>query len=318
MSTHLLTDYLGQPQAPASILLVDDDPTSLLVLNKALVEEGYDLRFAKSGDQALESLVANPVDLIVLDISMPGMDGLEVCRRLKLDSATAAIPVIFVTAHHETLDETNALDAGGVDFIAKPFNAAVVRARVRTHLTLKAQADLLKELVFIDGLTGVANRRRYDEALVAEWRNCRRNGQPLSVLMIDIDHFKQFNDCYGHLEGDHCLKTIAVIIRQAFVRPHDLVARYGGEEFVCLLPGCETGAAVLKADALRLKIEGLAIPHLTSRVVPVVTLSIGVATALPYDTGDSEDLVKAADRALYQAKSAGRNRVCVTADEPRC
>lgn len=312
---NVLIDPVNQRHSQARILLVDDDPMSLMVMNKALEEAYQDLRFATSGAQALELLETAPADLILLDMSMPDMDGLEVCRRLKLDSAMADIPVIFVTAHHETLDETNALEAGGVDFITKPINAAVVRARVKTHLTLKAQADLLKQLAFIDGLTGIANRRRYDEALVAEWRNCRRNGQPLSVLMIDIDHFKQFNDYYGHLEGDLCLKTIAATIKQVFVRPHDLVARFGGEEFVCLLPACNKPAAIAKADELQLKIANLAIRHLTSSVAPVVTLSIGVATALPNSNREAEDIVKTADSALYQAKIAGRNRVCAAPND---
>jgi diguanylate cyclase (GGDEF)-like protein len=265
---------------------------------------------ATSGAQALEICANNPPDLILLDVVMPEMDGLEVCRRLKADPLTANIPVIFITGQTDPADETRGFETGAVDFITKPVNPAVVRARVKTHLTLKAQTDLLRSLVFIDGLTGVANRRRFDEALAAEWRHCRRNGAPLALLMIDIDFFKLYNDHYGHPAGDACLQTVGVTLKQAFGRSHDLVARYGGEEFACLMPECDRAGALAKAEALRVAIEQLAIPHAASPVAPGVTLSIGVAVVVPGDQDQPRDLVSLADHALYQAKKDGRNRVC--------
>lgn len=297
----------------ARLLLVDDDPISLMVLNKA-IEETHEVRFATAGVQAFELLREAPADLILLDMNMPEMDGFEVCRRLKNDPITADIPVIFVTAQQDTEAETNALDAGGVDFIVKPINPAVVRARIRTHLTLKAQSDFLKKIAFIDGLTGIANRRRYDDALLTEWRYCRRNNLPLTLLMIDIDHFKQFNDHYGHLEGDNCLKTVATAIKQPFFRSHDIVARYGGEEFICLLPACDREPGRTKAEDVRRTIADLEIPHATSSTARVVTVSIGVASVYPNDVGNPLALFRAADTALYQAKNSGRNQVCVAAE----
>jgi diguanylate cyclase (GGDEF)-like protein len=240
---------------------------------------------------------------------MPGMDGIEVCRRLKADAALADIPIIFVTARSEPAEETRALEAGGVDFIAKPVNPAVVRARVRTHLTLKAQSDLLRSLVFVDGLTGVANRRRFDEALRDEWQHCRRAGTALTLLMIDIDHFKRYNDRYGHLVGDACLKRIAAVLQAGLRRACDVVARYGGEEFACLLPECDQPAGRAKAGELCAAVAALDIPHADSPTAQRVTLSVGVATLRPNGVNDPTALVAAADAALYEAKRAGRNRV---------
>ncbi|MDA0191766.1 MAG: diguanylate cyclase, partial [Proteobacteria bacterium] len=227
----------------------------------------------------------------------PGMDGIEVCRRLKADAALADIPIIFVTARSEPDEETRALEAGGVDFIAKPVNPAVVRARVRTHLTLKAQSDLLRSLVFVDGLTGVANRRRFDEALHDEWQHCRRAGAALTL----------------HLVGDACLKRIAAVLQAGLRRAGDVVARYGGEEFACLLPECDLPAGRAKADELCATVAALEIPHADSPTAQRVTLSVGVATMRPNGANDPTALVAAADAALYEAKRAGRNRVVARA-----
>lgn len=242
---------------------------------------------------------------------MPGLDGLAVCQQLKADPVLANIPVIFVTACMDPADETRALEAGGVDFITKPVNPMVVRARVKTHLTLKAQGDFLRSLVFVDGLTGVANRRRFDEALLSEWRQCRRAGTPLALLMIDIDHFKRYNDHYGHPTGDACLQQVAAVLKAAMQRACDLVARYGGEEFVCLLPGCDQAPALAKAQALQAALAAQGIAHEASPTAAWVTLSIGVAVAQPQAGGSPAALVAAADAALYSAKHRGRN--CISA-----
>lgn len=293
------------------LLIVDDEPINIQALYQ-LFRDDCVVFMATSAGQALACCQKAPLpDLILLDVLMPGIGGHELCRQLKADPVTADIPIIFITAQLEPEDETRALEAGAVDFISKPVNPAVVRARVRTHLTLKAQADQLRSLAYLDGLTGVANRRRFEDALQVEWRACRRAGQPLSLLMIDVDHFKQFNDHYGHLAGDGCLQRVAATIGTQAFRAHDLAARYGGEEFACLLPGMEQGDCQSKAEALCRAIEQLAIPHALSATAAVVTVSIGVATLLPDDTSEPACLVGAADAALYQAKTTGRNRVCV-------
>lgn len=291
------------------LLVIDDQPINIQTLYQ-IFHADHEVFMATGGEQALAFCRANePPDLILLDVVMPGMDGIEVCRRLKADPALTDIPVIFVTAHSEPADEVAALAAGGVDFIAKPVNPAVVRARVKTHLTLKAQTDLLHSLVFIDGLTGVANRRRFDEVLQTEWRRCRRSGAPLTLLILDIDHFKRYNDHYGHQAGDGCLQQVGATLKAGLKRAHDLAARYGGEEFVCLMPECDHPAGEKKAEELRAAVAALGIPHADSPSAHHVTVSIGVAVMFPNGAGGPEVLVAAADAALYEAKRNGRDRV---------
>ncbi len=304
---HVLSTLPARPR----LLVVDDQPINIQTLYQ-IFHADHEVFMATSGEQALAFCRGNPLpDLILLDVVMPGLDGLAVCRQLKADPVLANIPVIFVTACMDPADETRALEAGGVDFITKPVNPMVVRARVKTHLTLKAQGDFLRSLVFIDGLTGVANRRRFDEALLSEWRQCRRAGTPLALLMIDIDHFKRYNDHYGHPTGDACLQQVAAVLKAAMQRACDLVARYGGEEFVCLLPGCDQAPALAKAQALQAALAAQGIAHEASPTAAWVTLSIGVAVAQPQAGGSPAALVAAADAALYSAKHRGRN--CISA-----
>ena len=304
---HVLSTLPARPR----LLVVDDQPINIQTLYQ-IFHADHEVFVATSGEQALAFCRGNPLpDLILLDVVMPGLDGLAVCQQLKADPVLANIPVIFVTACMDPADETRALEAGGVDFITKPVNPMVVRARVKTHLTLKAQEDFLRSLVFIDGLTGVANRRRFDEALLSEWRQCQRAGTPLALLMIDIDHFKRYNDHYGHPTGDACLQQVAAVLKAAMQRACDLVARYGGEEFVCLLPGCDQAPALAKAQALQAALAAQGIAHEASPTAAWVTLSIGVAVAQPQAGGSPAALVAAADAALYSAKHRGRN--CISA-----
>ena len=295
------------PERPR-LLVVDDQPINIQALYQ-IFRADHEVFMATGGAQAIDIAQRTQPDLILLDVVMPEPDGLEVCRQLKSSPLTADIPVIFVTAQSEPADETRALEAGGVDFIGKPFNPAVVRARVKTHLTLKAQSDLLRELVFLDGLTGVANRRRFDEALPVEWRHCQRSGAPLTLLMLDIDHFKLYNDHYGHQAGDACLQQVAATLKRTFRRPHDLVARYGGEEFVCLMPHADLAAGQAQAEAIRADLTEQDIPHAASSTARRVTLSIGVATAVADPDISVEALLAAADAQLYLAKKNGRDRV---------
>lgn len=294
------------------LLIVDDQPINIHALHQVFHAD-HEIFMATSGRQALDFCLNNPLpDLILLDVMMPDMDGLDVCRQLKADPLTEAIPIIFVTAQTEPEEQTAALEAGGVDFITKPICPAVVRARVRTHLTLKMQSDLLRAQALTDGLTGVANRRRFDDALQLEWRHCQRRRSPLAVLMIDIDHFKLFNDCYGHQAGDRCLRAVGEALQAAFRRPYDLVARYGGEEFVCLMPECSLSDARTMAEEAVLAVRRLAIPHERSPTAPIVTISAGIAACVPGEPGEApERLMQLADAALYGAKRQGRNRVAV-------
>jgi len=220
------------------LLVVDDQPINIQALYRIFAPD-HRVLMATSGAKALALCREDPPDLVLLDVEMPELDGYEVCARLKADEATRNIPVIFVTSHTDADEETKGLELGATDFIAKPVNPAVVRARVKTHLTLKAQSDLLRQMVFLDGLTGVANRRCFDERLDVEWRRAARSASPLALLMLDVDHFKRFNDCYGHQMGDECLRQVAAAIKGSLVRPGDVVARYGGEEFACILPATD-------------------------------------------------------------------------------
>jgi diguanylate cyclase (GGDEF)-like protein/PAS domain S-box-containing protein len=291
-----------------SILIVDDELTNIEVLAQAL-GDGYEILAAETGALALRIAADRVPDLVLLDVVMPGMGGLEVCARLKADAKTRTIPVIFVTASDEPQAEERGLEAGAIDYITKPIMSPIVRARVRNHLELKRYRDMLENLSAMDGLTGIANRRRFDETLDIEWRRAQRADAPLSFIMIDIDHFKPFNDNYGHPSGDECLRRVALGMAECVRRPMDLLARYGGEEFACILPDTDTEGAALLAERLRAKVEGLGIPHAFSPASDRVTISAGVATMIPTPDRKPEDLIRRADELLYQAKETGRNKI---------
>jgi diguanylate cyclase (GGDEF)-like protein len=291
------------------VLIVDDQPINIQALYR-IFSPDHRVLMATSGAKALTLCKEDPPDLVLLDVVMPEMDGHEVCARLKADEATRNIPVIFITSHTDADEETKGLELGAVDFIAKPVNPAVVRARVKTHLTLKAHADLLRQMVFIDGLTGVANRRCFDERLGTEWLRAARSALPLTLLMLDVDHFKRFNDRYGHLAGDECLRRVALAIKDDLLRPGDLVARYGGEEFACILPGTDFEGALAVGAGIEQRVRGLQIEHADSDVSNVVTISIGVSMSLPERDGDPTRLLALADAQLYRAKHSGRGRAC--------
>ncbi|MBK3774589.1 diguanylate cyclase [Azospirillum aestuarii] len=295
--------------ARSKILVVDDIPSNVHVLSRILKDD-HDIYFATDGAKALELAQSRLPDLVLLDIMMPGMDGYEVCSRLKADPITRDIPVIFISAKSEVEDETYGLEVGAIDFISKPISPPIVKARVRNHLLLKRQTDLLRTLSFADGLTGIANRRRFDEVLLREWRRCARVQLPLSLIMLDVDQFKPYNDHYGHQAGDECLRAVAQLLAGQMMRPGDLIARYGGEEFVCLLPETDEDGAVQVAERLRGTVADRRLPHAVSHVADHVTISLGVATAQPILDNTPDRLTQLADGLLYEAKRAGRNRVC--------
>jgi len=295
------------------ILIVDDASTNIEILNEVLGAE-YDSLFAMDGATALQLAVDLVPDLILLDVVMPGLDGHEVCRRLKADPRTKGIPVIFISGLSEESDEAKGLEIGAIDYITKPFSPPIVRARVRNHLQLKRYQDMLERLLVLDGLTGIANRRRFDEALEQEWLRARRQGTTLSLIIIDVDCFKLYNDNYGHAAGDECLKQVARVLAEGVRRPSDLAARYGGEEFVVIMPETDAAGAIVIAETLRRSVLALGMPHAFSNAADVVSVSVGGATVVParYVLGP-EELVKLADARLYEAKNAGRNRVAWSA-----
>lgn len=293
-----------------TILIVDDTPTNIQVLAEALRAD-YRVKVAGSGRMAFEIIARQGLpDLILLDVMMPDMDGYEVCRRLKGDPRTKDIPVIFATAKSDPLDEEHGLRLGAVDYIVKPFHLPIVAARVQNHINLKLKTDLLESHALLDGLTSIPNRRRFDEDLASEWKRAHRAGSTISLIMLDVDHFKAYNDHYGHGAGDNCLRKVAGALAEAVVRPGDLAARYGGEEFVVLLPTTGHESATQIAERIRAQVEALRIPHDYSAAAAWVTISVGLASAIPSDCDGAAALLEKADNMLYRAKNAGRNRVC--------
>ena len=295
--------------ARPKLLVVDDDPVNIQALYRAFAED-HQVLMATSGQQALDMCVSRQPDLVLLDVMMPDMDGYEVCRRLKADAATQAIPVIFVTAHNDTTAEALGLDLGAADFISKPIHPKIVRARVRTQLTVKAHVDLLRHLAFVDGLTGIHNRRHFDAQLATEWSRALRAGTPLSVLLADVDFFKRYNDHYGHQAGDDCLRRVAAAMRSVLKRPADLIARYGGEEFACILPDTDLAGALTIAEQLGAAVRAEAIAHAYSDAFEHVTISVGAASKTAVVTGKPQTLLLVADEQLYRAKDQGRNQAC--------
>ena len=298
---------------PAHILIVDDDPSTVLLLAHLLESLGV-IHVTTRGSQALELTLAIRPDVILLDIEMPDANGLEVCRQLKAHPDLIDTLVLFVTSHTDASLEARALTAGAIDFIHKPVRPDIVRARLKNHLALKQQSDQLRRLSAIDGLTGVANRRAFDIALEREWSRSDRSGDPLALLLCDVDHFKGYNDAVGHVLGDSCLQRVARELARHARRTADLVARYGGEEFVLLLPDCTRADA--RAIGLNVLdgVSALGIAHPTSATAPHVTVSAGLALKLATHQGP-QDLVHAADAALYRAKRAGRNRLEISDDD---
>ncbi len=289
-----------------TILIVDDVPENITSLGD-LLGDIYEIRFALNGRNALA--MAHDVDLVLLDIVMPGLNGYEVCRRLTTDDRTANVPVIFITAMDDAKDEAFGLTLGAVDYITKPFSGPIVEARVKTQLELKKKTDLLAKLAQYDGLTGVANRRRFDQVIETEWKRATRDRSWLSLIFLDIDHFKGYNDRYGHPAGDKCLKQVASCLEQASSRATDLVARYGGEEFAIILPGTDAAGACIVAGSIREVVNNCAIEYAESPIAAWLTVSIGVASVIPSSDFTLQDLIVFADESMYEAKSKGRNRI---------
>jgi diguanylate cyclase (GGDEF)-like protein len=308
------------------ILLVDDDPAAIQMMANILAGMG-ELRFATNGEDALRLAREVTPDLIILDAEMRGMSGYKVLDTLKARAEMIDVPVIFVTSHSEQAFEVSAFEAGAADFIAKPIRPPLLLARVNTQLRPKRMTDQLRRAASTDGLTGVANRRSFDETLEHEWQRARRCGDPISLLLIDVDHFKAYNDRYGHPKGDTSLRQTAKALVSSVRRTGDLVARCGGEEFAVLLPQTPRDGALHVANRILGLVKALDIVHAGSLTANHLSVSIGVAS---YDESSSgwvdwnaggrfdgedrpmpcvaSDLVLSADTALYAAKRAGRAR----------
>ncbi|GAB2885663.1 diguanylate cyclase [Uliginosibacterium flavum] len=299
---------LPEAQREARILIIDDSPSSIRLVSHFVRDMGS-VHFATSGDAGLKTAVDLLPDLILLDMEMPGMDGLETCCQLKKHADLLDVPVIFITAHHGVDHEVAGFAAGAVDFIGKPLSEPIVRARVRTHLTLKRQGDTLRELAMMDGLTGIHNRRAFDERIALEARRHRRTPGSLGLVIVDIDHFKAYNDFYGHQAGDACLREVARTIDANARRPGEMAARYGGEEFAVIIPNCTPDEVLRYGEFLIEKVHGLALPH-EAVGTGIVTISVGVAAGEPQSDISDQQLLASADAALYRAKAGGRNCVC--------
>lgn len=292
------------------VLVVDDDPVTVAILH-LIFQRQVDVVSAASHAAAMEQCHAVRPDLILLDINLGDEDGFDLCQLIKRQPALENVPVIFITSSHVEADEVQAFKLGAVDFIRKPISPFIAEARVLTHLALQLQTVLLKRVAHSDSLTGLKNRRTFDEELERDWKDCARTGWPLSLIMIDIDYFKKYNDNYGHLAGDDCLRRVASVIHAALCRPGDCAARYGGEEFACILPSTDFRGALSVAENIRSCIAALAIPHCDgATATQTVSASIGAATCYPTAGENWIALLAAADQQLYRAKETGRDRVC--------
>ncbi len=311
------------------VLIVEDTLTSAVLLQRHLEALGLETIHAQSGEEALAFFEVEKPDLVLLDIILPGIDGIEVARRMRAQEKDGEwTPIIYLSARHEDAAIEAGLAAGGDDYLVKPVSGVVLTAKLRAMQRLaQAQKSLLlltrkldeanrqlKRLTLVDGLTGIANRRAFDETLEQEWRRCQRNAKPLTLMLIDVDYFKRYNDRCGHQSGDDVLIRVAKTLESAMLRSADLVARYGGEEFAAICPETDLSGARLLAQRMVLAVENLRLPHPASDASAYVTCSIGGAVVTP---GQSErvtspaTLLLCADRALYRTKDAGRNQTLV-------
>lgn len=318
------------------ILIVDDRPENLLVLESILEDLELNIIKATSGNEALGLMLEYDFALVLLDVQMPEMNGFEVAELMRGSEKTSQVPIIFVTAISKNQEcMFKGYEVGAVDYLFKPIEPIILKSKVKVFIELQKQKQELKKqaamlqqkvnellrlqeanwklerLSTIDELTGISNRRSFEDFIEIEWKRALRQSSLLSLIMIDIDHFKEFNDNYGHLAGDNCLKKVAKAIGAAVNRPIDFVARYGGEEFVVVLPSTDRENAYLAAERIRKEVEGLATEHAYSSAAPYITISLGVATIVPKDDNSIKELINSADKALFQAKYKGRNRVAV-------
>ena len=294
-----------------TILVVDDMTTTLLLLHD-LLKDTYEVKIAKSGTKALEILESpNDIDLILLDIEMPDINGYDVCKRIKNNETIKNIPIIFITGRTSQEDEEYGLNLGAIDYITKPFNKAIVKLRIKNYLNLKIKNDMLEKLSMYDGLTNIRNRRYFDETFEKTFNEIKRDKKSLAVLMIDIDFFKPYNDNYGHGQGDETLRKVAKALEKTIKRASDFVARYGGEEFVILLKDINKDGVEAVANNLLNAVRELKITHEFSKIENYVTVSIGASFYNSNSDVTKLELLLKADETLYNVKNSGRNNFAI-------
>jgi diguanylate cyclase (GGDEF)-like protein len=289
-----------------TVLITDDEKMNVDILGSILSPQ-YNLLISRNGTRALELARQHKPDLILLDVLMPDMTGFEIITKLKATDDTNKIPVIFITGLTSTEDEEKGFFLGAVDYITKPFNKSIVKARVNTHIKIIDQMRTIERIGLIDPLTKISNRRGFEDRLNAEWGRSIREGLPISLLIMDIDKFKNYNDTYGHQQGDVALKSFAETSVKTLMRPTDFAARWGGEEFVILLPETNKSGAADVAEKVRQNIEAMPIPT-EDGLETRITVSIGINTIVPCLDSNIKEFIEKADQALYRAKESGRNR----------
>jgi len=290
------------------ILVVEDSKLNQEVLRRILHKE-YTLDFAVDGAEALDKIKSESTDLILLDLILPSMSGFEVLAEIKKCDSTRSIPVIIITGRTDPEDEVKGLQLGASDYITKPFHEVVVIARVETQVRILKQMRIIENFGFIDTLTNIPNRRQFDQLMIREWNRAKREKTPFSIMMIDVDHFKMYNDTHGHQQGDVALQTVASTVTATLKRSTDIAARWGGEEFAVLLQNTILDGAIQVAEDIRSNIESTIIPGPNEETDYNVTISIGVASMMPENSTSIPELILKADMALYKAKDSGRNKV---------
>jgi diguanylate cyclase (GGDEF)-like protein len=289
-------------------MIVDDENINLAILSQILSPE-FDLVTAMNGQDALKRAEKNQPDLILLDIVMPDMSGFDVLRKLKSSGATKDIPVIIITGRNNADDEEKAFLLGAVDYMTKPFNNTIVMARVKTRLQMVRQTRTIDRMSMEDALTGLPNRHSFDNHMEMEWKRAIREKKPLSLLIVDIDRFKAYNDAYGNIQGDELLKAVATVFPKSVRRPADLSARINGEEFAVILPDTAWESALLIAENIRKTIKATILPTVDGKTHTFVTVSIGLVTKTPRVNDTISDFFNLADGSMYEAKRAGRDRI---------
>ncbi|MDR0313462.1 MAG: diguanylate cyclase [Treponema sp.] len=292
-----------------SLLIVDDDKSNLMMLSHILRED-YTVRVALDGVSALRIADKFLPDLILLDIIMPDMDGYQVFIALRNVAKTAHIPIIFITGLKNSKDEKKGLTLGAADYISKPFDDMIIKLRVQHQIQIINQMRTIEHLSVMDQLTGIPNRRNFDNQLRAEWGRAMRENIPICLLMIDVDFFKDYNDTYGHQQGDKALCLVARVLTETLKRSADFAARWGGEEFAVLLPNTDSKGGMDIGGRIRENIEAEKLLCDDGKVSRF-TVSVGVNTHMPVSGSSLDEFISRADKALYAAKKAGRNRICL-------
>ena len=330
-SYEAFNEGLSLPKYPIIVMLVDDQSFVAEAIRQQLEDDiEINFHYCALPDQAIPTALEIRPTVILLDLVMPDVDGLALLRYFRSNPEIRDVPVIVLSSRGEARVKADAFEAGANDYLIKLPDRIEMLARIRYHSNayiMKLQRDEayralresqkklaetnleLMRMANFDSLTGLANRRHFDESMNIEWKRAMRNRVPMSVMMLDIDYFKSYNDTYGHLKGDEVLRKVAEIIQKSLMRPADLAYRYGGEEFVLILPEISITGAKMLAENIRKNVEALDIPHKGSKIAPHMTISIGIASIVPAGNDMPESLVSLADAALYRAKENGRNQV---------